>query len=170
MKRALTILALVPAALAAPAWADCYTVFQRNLIVYRAEMTPIDLEPPIHTQLQKRFPGGQLVISTDVKTCTYIDPSSPVDPATGAAAAPPGSGGTVSVAPGPLQTMTTNPVTAGAPIAAAGPTNEVGCNRGGTVTRRGAPCPETTEVVGQRVVGAQDSSVVTERARPVMRR
>src|SRR5262245_13621290 len=106
MKRALTILALVPAALAAPAGADCYTVFQRNLIVYRAEMTPIDLEPPIHTQLQKRFPGGQLVISSDVKTCTYIDPSSPVDPATGAAAASPGSERAgVSVAPSPLAGM-----------------------------------------------------------------
>ena len=93
MKRALTVLALVPAALAAPAWADCYTVFQRNLIVYRAEMTPIDLEPPIHTTLQKRFPGGQLVISSDTKTCTYIDPSSPVDPATGAAASPPDPSG-----------------------------------------------------------------------------
>ncbi|HTO46134.1 MAG TPA: hypothetical protein VML91_00645 [Burkholderiales bacterium] len=169
MKRALTILALVPAALAAPAWADCYTVFQRNLIVYRAEMTPIDLEPPIHTQLQKRFPGGQLVISTDVKTCTYIDPSSPVDPATGAAAAPPGSGGTVSVVSGPLAGMSATAATGAAP-AAADNSPEVGCRRGGTVTRRGAPCPETTEVEGQRVVGAQDSSVVTDRARPVMRR
>lgn len=168
MKRALTILALVPAALAAPAWADCYTVFQRNLIVYRAEMTPINLEPPIHTQLQKRFPGGQLVISNDVKTCTYIDPSSPVNPLTGAAVSP-GSGGSVSVVPGPLAGMSATAASGAAP-AAADASSDVGCRRGGTVTRRGAPCPETTEVVGQRVVGAQDSTAVTDRVRPVMRR
>ena len=99
MKRALIVLTLVPAALAAPAWADCYTVFQRNLIVYRAEITPIDLEPPIHVMLQKRFPGGQLVISGDTKTCTYIAPSSPIDPTTGAAASAPAA--VVTVAPGP---------------------------------------------------------------------
>ena len=76
-------------AVAAPASADCYTVFQRSVIVYRSEITPIDLEGPIHVALQKRFPGGQLVISGDVKNCTYIDPASPVDPNTGAAVAPP---------------------------------------------------------------------------------
>src|SRR5262245_33527338 len=168
MKQVLVTLALMPAALAAPAWADCYTVYQRNLIVYRAEMTPINLEPPIHTQLQKRFPGGQLVISGDVKTCTYIDPSSPVDPATGAAAAPSGSERAgVSVVPGPLAGMPAN--TGAAAAGASQPVVDEGCRRGGTVTRRGEPCPDTV-VVGDRVVGAQDSSVVTERTKPMMRR
>jgi hypothetical protein len=168
MKRALIILTLVPAALAAPAWADCYTVFQRNLIVYRAEMTPIDLEPPIHTMLQKRFPGGQLVISSDTKSCTYIDPASPVDPTTGAAASAPGSERAgLSVVPGPLAGMSAN--AGAAPVSAQQPAVDEGCRRGGTVTRRGAPCPETV-VVGDRVVGAQESTAVTERAKPMMRR
>ena len=168
MKRALTVLAFVPAALAAPAWADCYTVFQRNLIVYRAEMTPIDLEPPIHTMLQKRFPGGQLVISSDTKTCTYIDPSSPVDPATGAAASPPGSERAgLSVVPGPLAGISTNAAGA-APASAPQPAVDEGCRRGGTVTRRGEPCPDTV-VVGDRVVGAQGGATVPERARPMVR-
>lgn len=86
MKRVLITLALAPAVLAGPAAADCFTVFQRNLIVYRAEITPIDLSREIHVGLQKQFPSGQLVISSDVRTCTRIDPASPVDPATGAAA------------------------------------------------------------------------------------
>ena len=168
MKRVLIALALAAAALATPAWADCYTVFQRNLIVYRAEVTPIDLAPPIHAQLQKQFPGGQLVISSDVKTCTYISPSSPVDPVTGAAAAPGSERAGLSVVPGPLAGMSAN---AGAmPVAAQQPAAEVGCRRGGTVTRRGEPCPDT-EVIGQRVVGAQqDGSVVTDRVKPMTRR
>jgi hypothetical protein len=86
MKRILVAVALAPTLLAAPAWAECYTVLQRGLIVYRGELTPIDLAGPIHASLQKRFPGGQLVISDDNRTCTYIDPSSPVNPLTGAAA------------------------------------------------------------------------------------
>jgi hypothetical protein len=86
MQRTLIALALVLAVLASPAAADCYTVVQGKLIVYRAEVTPIDLSGPIHVPLQRRFPGGQLVISGDVRNCTTIDPSSPVDPLTGAAA------------------------------------------------------------------------------------
>lgn len=89
MRRALMALAL--AALAAPAAAECFTVFQKNLIVYRSELAPIDLSKPIHVELRKRFPGGQLVISDDVRSCTYIDSRSPVDPMTGAAASAPGS-------------------------------------------------------------------------------
>ena len=167
MKRALIILALAAAAPAAPAWADCYTVYQRNLIVYRAEMTPVDLAPPIHQTLQKRFPGGQLVISSETKTCTYIDPASPVDPATGAAASAPGSERAgLSVVPGPLAGL---PANAGAaPVSTQQPAVDEGCRRGGTVTRRGAPCPDV--VVGDRVVGAQESTAVTERAKPMMRR
>jgi hypothetical protein len=172
MKRALFGLILA-ASVPAAAWAECYTVFQRGAIVYRSEATPIDLSGPIHTGLQKRFPGGQLIISGDDKNCTYIDPSSPVDPLTGAAVAP-GAGGTLSVVAGPLETMTTNPVTAGAPVPApqAAAVDE-GCRRGGTMTRRGEPCP-TTEVVGQRVIGAEAAPAApatpVERARPIMRR
>jgi hypothetical protein len=170
MKRTLFVLALVPAVLAAPAWAECYTVYQRGAIVYRAETTPIDLSGPIHAALQKRFPGGQLMISSDDKNCTYIDPSSPVDPLTGGPPAGPGVGGTLSVVAGPLETMTTNPVTAGAPVPAPpGPAVDEGCRRGGTVTRRGEPCPDTA-VVGQRVVGAEAAPAApVERARPMTR-
>jgi hypothetical protein len=57
MTRTLFLVALL-GAVAAPASADCYTVFQRSIIVYRAEITPIDLAGPIHVALQKRFPAG----------------------------------------------------------------------------------------------------------------
>ena len=45
MTRTLILVALL-GAVAAPASADCYTVFQRGVIVYRSEITPIDLEGP----------------------------------------------------------------------------------------------------------------------------
>jgi hypothetical protein len=150
MKRALVILAVAPAVLAAPAWAECYTVVQRNLIVYRAPVTPIDLSGPIHPALQKRFPGGQLVISDDDKGCTYIDPSTPIDPNTGGPPAGPGSErASLSVVASPAESPS-----AGAAPDSPQPSADVGCRRGGTVTRRGEPCPDT-EVVGGRVVGAE---------------
>lgn len=156
----IAILVALLGAFAAPASAECYTVYQRNIIVYRSDTTPIDLEGPIHAALQKRFPGGQLVIS-DAKLCTYIDPSSPVDPTTGAAA---DAGGTVSTVS--AQRTTVAAKGAASPDAAAVEVDE-GCRRGGTVTRRGQPCPDV--VVGDRVVGAQEGAV-TERAKPMLRR
>ena len=148
MNRVLIALAFVSAAFAAPASADCYTVLQGKLIVYRAEVTPIDLSGPIRVALQKRFPGGQLVISDNVRTCTYIDPSTPVDPLTGAAAE--AGGGTVSMV---SSQPTTRAAATGTSTVDASPGVDEGCRRGGTVTRRGEPCPETA-VVGQRVIGA----------------
>jgi hypothetical protein len=151
MLRALIALAL--AVLAAPAAAECYTVFQKNLIVYRSELAPIDLSKPIHVELGKRFPGGQLVISDDVRSCTYIDSRSAVDPTTGAAASAPGSerAGLSVVASPRLPAGALAPIPDDAPQGAV----DVGCRRGGAVDRRGLPCPETA-VVGQRVVGAQE--------------
>jgi hypothetical protein len=168
MTRTLILVALL-GAVAAPASADCYTVFQRGIIVYRSEVTPIDLEGPIHVAMQKRFPGGQLVISSDVKNCIYIDPSSPVDPTTGAAASAPGSERAgLSVVAGPSMASAAG---AAAPAAQEGSVDE-GCRRGGTVTRRGEPCPET--VAGtQRVVGAEQrapAAVEAVRAPEVRRR
>jgi hypothetical protein len=148
MKRALIALAFLSAAFAAPASADCYTVLQGKLIVYRSEIAPIDLSGPIHVALQRRFPGGQLIISDNVKTCTFIDPSSPVDPLTGAAAE--AGGGTVSAVSAQRTTMAASTGTA-SPNAAV--EVDEGCRRGGTVTRRGEPCPDTAGV-GQRVIGA----------------
>ena len=158
MTRTLFLVALL-GAVAAPASADCYTVFQRNVIVYRAEITPIDLAGPIHVALQKRFPGGQLVISGDVKNCTYIDPASPVDPATGAATSAPGSERAgLSVVPGPLANAPASTAGAGAVDSAQGPSMYEGCRRGGTVTRRGEPCPGT--VVGGEAVVAPEGRVI----------
>jgi hypothetical protein len=158
MTRTLILVALL-GAVAAPASADCYTVFQRNVIVYRSEITPIDLEGPIHVALQKRFPGGQLVISGDVKNCTYIGPASPVDPTTGAAVAAPGSERAgLSIVPGPLANAPANAAGAGPVDSAQGPSVDEGCRRGGTVTRRGEPCPETA--VGGEVIVAPPGRVL----------
>ncbi len=157
MQRALIALALVTTALAGPAAAECFTVLQRDLIIYRSEATPIDLSGPIHVALQKRFPGSQLLISDDTRNCTRIEPSSPVNPLTGAAASAGGSERAgLSVVPGPLAGAPAN-VAGGAPPPAQGAAVDEGCLRGGTVTRRGAPCPEA--VVGTRVVGGQEAVV-----------
>jgi hypothetical protein len=121
MTRTLILVALL-GAVAAPASAECYTVFQRGVIVYRSEITPIDLGGPIHVALQKRFPGGQLVISGDVKNCTYIDPASPVDPTTGAAVG--SAPAVVSVVPGPLANAPANAAGAGAVDSAQAPGQE----------------------------------------------
>jgi hypothetical protein len=87
VRNAITPLVLLLCAVATPARGECYTVYDRaSRIVYRSELTPIDLSGPIRAGLQKTFPGGQLVISGDVQRCTRIEPSSPVDPMTGAAA------------------------------------------------------------------------------------
>jgi hypothetical protein len=88
MKRTLLALVLVPAVLATAAEAACFTVVDRaNRIVYRSEIPPVDLSAPIHQTLQRVFPNAQLVISDETRLCSYIDPASPVDPMTGAAAA-----------------------------------------------------------------------------------
>jgi hypothetical protein len=88
MKRSLLALALVPAAFASAAQAACFTVVDRaNRILYRSEIPPVDLSVPIHQTLPRVFPGSQLVISDETRMCTSIDPASPVDPMTGAAAA-----------------------------------------------------------------------------------
>jgi hypothetical protein len=159
MTRTLILVALL-GAVAAPASAECYTVFQRNMIVYRSEITPIDLAGPIHVALQNRFPGGQLVISGDVKNCTYIDPASPVDPTTGAAVSAPGSApAVVSVVPGPLANAPTGAAGAGAVAPAQGPSMDEGCRRGGTVTRRGEPCPGTA-ASGAEVIVAPEGRVL----------
>ena len=66
---------LLLCAVATPAWGECYTVYDRaNRIVYRSELTPVDLSGPIRVGMQKTFPGGQLVISGDVQRCTCIEP------------------------------------------------------------------------------------------------
>lgn len=170
MKRALILVALI-GSFAPPAWAECFTVVQKNLIVYRSEITPIDLTGPIHVALQKRFPGGQLVISGDVRNCTSIDPASPVDPLTGAAASAPGSERAgLSFVPGPLANAPANVAGVGGPSSAQDSALDEGCRRGGTVTRRGAPCPETVVggTAGTRVVGSEEAvraPVVEERPR-----
>lgn len=171
MRRALIALAL--AVLATPAAAGCYTVFQKNLIVYRSEVTPIDLSKEIHVELGRRFPGGQLVISDDVRSCTYVGPGSPVNPMTGAAPSAPGSerAGLSVVATPRLPAD----VQAGMPDSGPDGTVDANCRRGGTFDRRGMPCPETA-VVGERVIGAQEGvavpiaparRVVTDRERMV---
>jgi hypothetical protein len=155
MRRALIALAL--AVLAAPAAAGCYTVFQKNMIVYRSGVAPIDLSKEIHVELGKRFPGGQLVISDDLRSCTYIGPGSPVDPTTGAAPSAPGSerAGLSVVATPRLPAG----VQAGMPDSTPDGTVDASCRRGGTFDRRGMPCPDTA-VVGERVVGAQEGVAV----------
>jgi hypothetical protein len=84
MRRARLIAMAVALTAAAPAWANCFTVFDRsNVIVYRSWITPIDLSGPISAALPARFPGGHLVISNDMTQCTPVEPSSPVNPMAG---------------------------------------------------------------------------------------
>ncbi len=86
MRNAITPLVLLLCAVATPAWGECYTVYDRaSRIVYRSEVTPIDLSGPIRVGMRNTFPGGQLVISGDDKKCTYIAPASAIDPMSGEA-------------------------------------------------------------------------------------
>jgi hypothetical protein len=87
MKRFVALLLL--GLLTPPAWAECYTVYDRaHRIVYRDTRTPIDLSGPIGEAMRAWYPGGHLVIGGDPRTCTPIDPRAPVDPMSGAGARP----------------------------------------------------------------------------------
>jgi hypothetical protein len=148
MKLAVVPLALLLGALASPAGAECFTVYDSaHRIVYQSDTTPIDLSGPIAPAMQARFPGGQLIISGD-RDCTFVNPGSPV--AVLAGPAPAGSGGgTVSTVNSPA------PGTSMAGMGAAPDASEVeGCRRGGYETRRGVPCDDTAIVVGPGVTRA----------------
>jgi hypothetical protein len=98
MQRTFVLFLLLAGSAASAAYADCYTILDaRNRIVYRSEIPPVDLSGPISTSVNAIYRGGQLVISGDNRNCTVIHPSSPVDPMTGAAAAP-------DPAPAPVRT------------------------------------------------------------------
>lgn len=93
MKRILVPLALLAGWLPLHASAVCFTVFEGDKIVYRDLASPIDLSMPISDTLPRKYPGGQLVISTEDQMCTFITPITAVNiraPAEAAApAAPP---------------------------------------------------------------------------------
>jgi hypothetical protein len=155
MKLAFIPLALVLGALASPAAAECFTVFDSaNRIIYRSDATPIDLSGRIGPALQALFPGGQLIISDDDRSCTFISPASPVSVMAGIVA--PG-GGTVSTVSGPAPGGSMG---VGSPQGTSG---AVGCRRGGDETRRGAPCDETV-VTDPGVLRAPATAVGAARA------
>jgi hypothetical protein len=98
MQATLVLALLLAGSAASAAYADCYTIFDaRNRIVYRSEISPVDLSGPISTSVNALYRGGQLVISGDNLSCTVIGPRSPADPMTGAAA-------TTDPAPGATRT------------------------------------------------------------------
>jgi hypothetical protein len=140
MKRALVPMAMLFTAVASPAGAECFTVYDSaQRIVYQSDTTPIDLAGPIAPALHKRFPGGQLVI-TGARDCMFVSSASPVSVMVGPA--PGGSGGgTVSTvnSPAPGMSMDATGSAPGASVAE-------GCRRGGYETRRGAPCDDTVVV------------------------
>jgi hypothetical protein len=148
MKLAVVPLALLLGAVASPAAAECFTVYDSaHRIVYQSDTTPIDLSGPIGPATQARFPGGQLIISED-RNCTFVTSASPVSVLVGPAGV--GSGaGTVSTvnspAPGPSQSGMGSTPDASV---------SEGCRRGGYETRRGVPCDETVVVTSPGVTRA----------------
>jgi hypothetical protein len=52
--------------------AVCFTVFEGDRIVYRDLSSPIDLSGPISDAMRGKYPGGQLIISTQDDNCTLI--------------------------------------------------------------------------------------------------
>jgi hypothetical protein len=86
MKHAGLALILAGWFFSSPAAAMCYVVYDaQSRIVYRGAQTPVDLSGTVTAAMRGKFPGGQLVISNDMRLCTPIEPTSPVDPFTGAA-------------------------------------------------------------------------------------
>ena len=54
----------------------CYTVYgKKDVIVYRSEEPPIDLSHSIRSGIDKRFPGGHLVMQSGVVDCPSVLPS-----------------------------------------------------------------------------------------------
>ena len=141
MKLAFVPLALLLGAVASPAGAECFTVYDSaHRIVYQSDTTPIDLSGPIGPAMQARFPGGQLIISED-RDCTFVSPENPVAVLVGPAPAGSG-GGTVSTVNSPAP----GPSMAGMGSAPDASVSER-CRRGGYETRRGVPCDDTEGVV-----------------------
>ena len=154
MKLAFLPLAVLLGAVASPAGAECFTVYDStHRIVYQSDTTPIDLSGPIASATRARFPGGQLIISGDTRTCTFITPASPVTVMVGLA--PAGSGGgavsTVNL-PAPGTSMDGMGSAPGASVVE-------GCRRGGYETRRGVPCDDAAVVAGPGVVRAPPAGV-----------
>jgi hypothetical protein len=70
--RQLAVVSLL--AVAAPAFAACYTVYDSaNRVVYQSDKAPVDMSLPLHETVPKRFPGGQLVFDVD-GSCPVISP------------------------------------------------------------------------------------------------
>lgn len=60
--------------LAAPAFAGCYTVYDRaNHVLYQSDKPPVDMSLPLHDTVPQRFPGGQLVFDVDSE-CPVVSP------------------------------------------------------------------------------------------------
>jgi hypothetical protein len=88
MKQAAILLLLAFGWLPSFASAMCYTVYDRtSWIIYRSILPPIDLSGSISQAMRAKFPGGQLVISDDMRLCTDIDPVTKVNPLAGEAVA-----------------------------------------------------------------------------------
>ncbi len=154
MKLAFVPLALLLGAVASPAGAECFTVYDSaHRIVYQSDTTPIDLSGPIAPAMQARFPGGQLVISVDAGICTFISPGSPVSVMAGPALAGSG-GGTLSTVNSPAPGMSMEGMGS-----APGASVIEGCRRGGYETRRGVPCDDTAVVVGPGATRAPAAAV-----------
>jgi hypothetical protein len=60
--------------LAAPAFAACYTVYDRaNHVLYQSDKPPVDMSQPLHESVPRRFPGGTLVFDVD-NDCPVVSP------------------------------------------------------------------------------------------------
>jgi hypothetical protein len=111
MKRILALSVLLAGWLPLNAAAVCFTVLEGTRIVYRDLVSPIDLSGPISEAMRYKYPGGQLLISTEDDLCTLITPTTAVDvrgvaqamaaaaPAPPAAPAPAANAGTPAAAP-----------------------------------------------------------------------
>lgn len=161
MKPVFFPLALVLGAVALPAAAECFTVYDSaNRIIYRSDSSPIDLSGRIGPALQAQFPGGQLIISDDDRSCTFISPASPVSVMAGMAR----GGGTVSTVSAPAPGASMDVVSSDQSASGV-----VGCRRGGTETRRGVPCDEVVVTnpgalrAPATAVGAAGAPVTVER-------
>lgn len=62
--------ALMAGLFAQGSWAACYVVYGADKqIVYRSQMSPVDLSRPLHETVARIAPGGTLVFSLDSSGC-----------------------------------------------------------------------------------------------------
>ncbi|HSW16877.1 MAG TPA: hypothetical protein VLJ86_06590 [Ramlibacter sp.] len=85
--RALWVLALSLGSV--QAFAQCYTVFDRNdTVIYQGRASPVDMSKPLHETVPGMFPGGHLMFDNVTQNCGELRSAAAADDTRRMGAAP----------------------------------------------------------------------------------